>query len=60
MMSIYVNLCILFFIFRVFCCEGWEVVVAGRLEKFLEFGGCGVEGLAGLSEEDKLDVCLSA
>ena len=34
--------------------------MAGRLEKFLEFGGGGVEGLAGLSEEDKLDVCLSA
>ena len=34
--------------------------MAGRLEKFLELGGGGVERLAGLSEEDKLDVCLSS
>ena len=59
MVSICVNLCILFLVFRVFCCEGWEGVVAGGLEKFLELGGGGVERLSGLSEEGKLVLCLA-
>ena len=34
--------------------------MAGRLEKFLDLSGGGVERLAGLSEEGKLVLCLSA
>ena len=33
--------------------------MAGRLEKFLELGGGGVERLSGLSEEGKLVLCLA-
>ena len=47
----------------IFCVLGGKigkVVLTLIFDYFLKFGGCGVEGLAGLSEEDKLDVCLSA
>jgi hypothetical protein len=47
----------------IFCVLGGKigkVVLTLIFDYFLKFGGCGVEGLASLFEEEKLDVCLFA